>query len=197
MPALIFSVQFPVRFPAVWSCLCWSYCSECVDLRVDFFLGGIGFPVLHDIWSSRSFQEFSLHSKIVLVASTFLIVVGACSIFAFEYANPKHVGGLPIQGKKYSGSLFQSVTPRTAGYNTIDMSKLYDGTLLLLIILMFIGAHRLPLAAGLGHPRLQCWSLPLLPKFAANMMRNVMVAVSPKNSFIKPFQSCLFRLCWW
>jgi len=111
------------------------------------FLGGIGFPVLHDIWSSRSFQEFSLHSKIVLVTSALLIASGACLIFIFEYANPNTLGPLPIQGKLL-GSLFQSVTPRTAGYNTIDISKLYDGTLLLLIILMFVGAS--PSSAGGG-----------------------------------------------
>ena len=86
-------------------------------------LGGIGFPVLHDIWSSRSFEEFSLHSKIVLIASGWLIAIGACLIFLFEYANPNTLGGLSLQGKVL-GSLFQSVSPRTAGYNTIDIGKM-------------------------------------------------------------------------
>ena len=111
------------------------------------FLGGIGFPVLHDIWSSRSFEDFSLHSKIVLIASGSLIAVGACLIFLFEYANPNTLGGLSLQGKVLA-SLFQSVSPRTAGYNTIDIGKMYDGTLFLLIILMFIGAS--PSSTGGG-----------------------------------------------
>ncbi len=110
-------------------------------------LGGLGFPVLHDIWSSRSFSEFSLHSKIVLITSAILIAAGALLIFVFEQANPNTMSQLPIQ-TKWISSLFQSVTSRTAGYNTIDIGKMYDGTLLLLIILMFIGAS--PSSTGGG-----------------------------------------------
>lgn len=111
------------------------------------FLGGIGFPVLHDIWSSRSFKEFSLHSKIVLVTSATLVVTGTILIFVFEQGNPNTLGTMPIQ-TKWLCSLFQSVSARTAGYNTVDIGKMYDGTLFFLIILMFIGAS--PSSTGGG-----------------------------------------------
>ena len=110
-------------------------------------LGGIGFAVMHDVWSSRSFGKLSLHSKIVLITTSILIVAGAVLIFLFEYSNPETLEPLSTKGK-ILGSFFQSVTPRTAGYNTIDIGKMYDSSLLLLIILMFVGAS--PASTGGG-----------------------------------------------
>lgn len=110
-------------------------------------LGGIGFSVMHDVWSSRSFGGLSMHSKIVLVTTAILITAGSMLIYIFEHANPDTLAPLSTQGKLL-GSFFQSVTPRTAGYNTLDISKLYDETLLLIIILMFIGAS--PASTGGG-----------------------------------------------
>jgi trk system potassium uptake protein len=102
------------------------------------FLGGLGFSVLSDIYSHRG-RKLMLHSKIVLSASLVLIIVGALSIFAIEYSNPKTLAPLDLMGKVW-GSLFQSVTPRTAGYNTLNIGDLRNTTLLIIIFLMFIGA---------------------------------------------------------
>ena len=110
-------------------------------------LGGIGFAVMHDAWESSSFLRLSLHSKIVLITTATLIFAGAGLIYLFEHANPDTLKPLSLQGK-ILGSFFQSVTPRTAGYNTLDISKLYDGTLFLLIIMMFVGAS--PASTGGG-----------------------------------------------
>ena len=110
-------------------------------------LGGIGFAVMHDVWETSSFLRLSLHSKIVLITTAVLIFTGAGLIYLFEHANPDTLKPLSLQGKLLA-SFFQSVTPRTAGYNTLDMSKLYDGTLFLLIILMFVGAS--PASTGGG-----------------------------------------------
>ncbi len=110
-------------------------------------LGGIGFAVMHDVWTSRSFGKCSMHSKIVLITSAVLIISGSLLIYWFEYSNPDTLKPLSTQGKILS-SFFQSVTPRTAGYNTLDISKLYDGTLFLMIIFMFIGAS--PASTGGG-----------------------------------------------
>ena len=110
-------------------------------------LGGIGFAVMHDVWESSSFLRLSLHSKIVLITTATLIFAGAGLIYLFEHANPDTLKPLSLQGK-ILGSFFQSVTPRTAGYNTLDISKLYDGTLFLLIIMMFVGAS--PASTGGG-----------------------------------------------
>jgi len=110
-------------------------------------LGGIGFAVLADIWDNRKFSAFSLHTKVVLVTSGFLIFIGTLVILVLEYNNPATIGNLSLQGKLL-GSYFQAVTPRTAGYNTLNIADLRDATLFFVIILMFIGAS--PASAGGG-----------------------------------------------
>lgn len=110
-------------------------------------LGGIGFTVIFDVWNQRSWKKFSLHSKVVLMSSGVLIALGTIVIFLLEMHNPDTLGNLSWQGKLL-GSYFQSVTPRTAGYNTIDMSSLQDATIFFMVILMFIGAS--PASTGGG-----------------------------------------------
>lgn len=101
--------------------------------------GGIGFTVLADIHQNRQFARLSLHSKLVLATTAFLLVCGTAVILLLEYDNPATMGILPWSSKLLA-SFFQSVTPRTAGYNTIDIGSLRPATLFFLTILMFIGA---------------------------------------------------------
>ncbi|MFD2610855.1 TrkH family potassium uptake protein [Paenibacillus gansuensis] len=102
-------------------------------------LGGIGFIVMSDLMDYRQKRKLSLHTKVVLSTSAFLIVLGALVIFIFEYSNAKTMGPLSFQGKVLS-AFFQSVTPRTAGANTLDIAGLRQATQFFIIILMFIGA---------------------------------------------------------
>ena len=102
-------------------------------------LGGIGFIVMSDIIEYRKHRRLSLHSKVVLSMTAFLIVFGAVVIFIFEYSNPKTLGSLNWAGK-ILGSFFQSVTPRTAGANTLDIGSMRQASQFFIIILMFIGA---------------------------------------------------------
>lgn len=103
--------------------------------------GGLGFSVLVDIKTNglrkQGFKYLSLHSKIVLTFTAALILVGALLIFIFEYGNLYH--DLPLKNGLLA-SIFQSITARTAGFNTIPISKVGYATSLLLIVLMFIGA---------------------------------------------------------
>jgi trk system potassium uptake protein TrkH len=123
------------------------------DWTVNFVIGGliifggIGFTVIADVYEQRSFRKLSLHSKVVLTMSAMLIAAGAILIFSFEYRNPATMGDLSFQGKMLS-AFFQSVTTRTAGYNTLPIGELYKQTLFLMIILMFIGAS--PASTGGG-----------------------------------------------
>ncbi|HEX7715509.1 MAG TPA: TrkH family potassium uptake protein [Bacillota bacterium] len=110
-------------------------------------LGGIGFPVIMELVRFPRKKRLSLHSKLVIVMTVVLIGVGALLIFLIEFANPKTIGGLSVSGK-FLGALFQSITPRTAGYNSLDISKLRTGTWFIMIILMFIGAS--PSSTGGG-----------------------------------------------
>lgn len=102
-------------------------------------LGGLGFIVLSDFFEFRSRRKLSLHSKVVLSMTSALIVIGALVIFIFEFTNTKTLGSLEWGGKIW-GSFFQSVTPRTAGANTLDIAALRQASQFFIIILMFIGA---------------------------------------------------------
>jgi len=99
-------------------------------------IGGIGFMVLADIIERR---HFSLHSKLVIITTLFLIFGGAGMFFLFEHLNPHTLAKLPL-GSQIWASFFQSVTARTAGFNTIDLSRLAGPAVFVLISLMFIGA---------------------------------------------------------
>ncbi len=103
-------------------------------------LGGIGFIVVAELYEFRRFRRrLSLHTKVVLATTALLIVIGTVLIFLVEYANPKTLQPLSLMGKLL-GSLYQSITARTAGSNTLNIPDLHQSTLFLIIFLMFIGA---------------------------------------------------------
>ena len=110
-------------------------------------VGGIGFPVVADLWNCRQTRRFFLHTKVVLTTTVLLIVLGAGFIFVAEYGNAKTLSDLP-PADKVMASLFQSVTARTAGYNTVDIGLLREGTLLAIIFLMFVGASPSSMGGG-------------------------------------------------
>ena len=104
--------------------------------------GGIGFSVLMDmkynlIQKRRHFRFLSLHSKVVIITTLILIFGGTFLIFILDYHN--QFTNMPLS-EGFLASLFQSVTTRTAGFNTIDISQVNYATALLMIVLMFIGA---------------------------------------------------------
>lgn len=110
-------------------------------------LGGLGFPVIMELAKFSKTKKLSLHTKVVLKVTFILIIVGMTMILLIEQNNPKTVAGFDFSGK-FLGALFQSITPRTAGFNTLDTSQLREGTWFLMIILMFIGAS--PSSTGGG-----------------------------------------------
>lgn len=111
-------------------------------------LGGLGVPVLAELSVDRfQWKRWSLHTKLVLVTSAVLIVVGALAFALFEWTNPSTLGPLPPPAKAMA-SLFQSVSPRTAGFNTLDYGPMRETTWLLTCALMFIGAA--PVSTGGG-----------------------------------------------
>ncbi|MBU8787582.1 TrkH family potassium uptake protein [Bacillus glycinifermentans] len=104
-----------------------------------FITGGIGFTVLLDLWTKRNFRKLSLHSKLMIVGTLIINAAAALAIFLLEYSNPGTLGKLPLTEKLW-GAYFQGVTPRTAGFNTVDIAQMTPPSLLLITILMFIGA---------------------------------------------------------
>lgn len=108
-----------------------------ITIMILIICGGLGFVVLADLLTPG--KKFRLHTRIVLQVSGALILLGAVFILIMEFTNPETLGPLPI-GTKVLASFFQSVSPRTAGFNTINIAAMYDTTLLTMIVLMFIGA---------------------------------------------------------
>ncbi len=103
--------------------------------------GGLGFLVWHDLLTYRrqGKLQLSFHSKFVIVMTAFLIVGGAVIIFILEYNNPNTLQPLSLD-QKILASFFQSVTTRTAGFNTIDQAGMTNFSKLFSSFLMFIGA---------------------------------------------------------
>lgn len=111
--------------------------------------GGLGFIVLYEIMlrskKGFSFKKLSLHSRTVIFFSFALIVIGAALIFIIEYDVSMKDYSL---SSKFLTSLFQSVTARTAGFNTIDIHSFSMPTIFVIVTLMFIGAS--PASCGGG-----------------------------------------------
>jgi trk system potassium uptake protein TrkH len=116
-------------------------------LVVVITLGGLGFPVLVDLYSFREDRRLSLHSRVVLITSAVLVVVGVASVAFFEWTNPHTLGGQSLNAKA-AISLFQGVTPRTAGFSTVSYPEMREPTLLVQVVLMFIGTA--PTSTGGG-----------------------------------------------
>lgn len=101
--------------------------------------GGLGFIVWQDLARFPTTKRLMLHSKIVLAGTAFLTVFGAIFILCAEWGNPRTIGDMDV-GTKVLNSFFQSVTSRTAGFNSFDNGTMHGITKLGTVVLMFIGA---------------------------------------------------------
>lgn len=117
-------------------------------VSVSIILGGIGFPVLLELRRRHRIRAWSLHTKIVLFATGALLVAGPLAVIAFEWTNPDTLGPLSTPAKLLAG-WFQGVTPRTAGFNTLDIGALNPATQLVMAGLMFVGAAPASTAGGI------------------------------------------------
>ncbi|MCI2058185.1 MAG: Trk family potassium uptake protein [Oscillibacter sp.] len=101
-------------------------------------VGGLGFFLWDDLFRHRlHFREYRLHTKLVLTGTAILLVGGTLGFYFLERG---HAFAGVSQGQKWLMAAFQSVTPRTAGFNTVDLKALSPGGTFLTILLMFVGA---------------------------------------------------------
>ena len=114
-----------------------------------FIIGGIGFTVLIDLWLKKKFKKLSLHSKLMIIGTFLINIVAMLLIFALEYNNPHTLGGLSSLGDKLWASYFQAVSPRTAGFNSLDIGSLDESTIFLMLLLMFVGAGSASTGGGI------------------------------------------------
>lgn len=104
--------------------------------------GGLGFLVWNEILMFRKTRKLSFHAKVVLAMTGMLLTVGTIAFLVTEWGNTQHpysMGSLPVWQRPVA-AFFQSITPRTAGFNTIDQTSLYDTSKFITVVLMFIGA---------------------------------------------------------
>ena len=114
-----------------------------IVIMILIIVGGIGFLTWDDICTNRwHFKKYRMQSKVILVTSVILIIVPAIFFFLFDFT------GLP-PGKKILASLFQSVTPRTAGFNTADLTAMTESSKAIMILLMLVGGSPGSTAGGI------------------------------------------------
>lgn len=144
-------------------------------------LGGIGFPVIRELLSVMQEEKrvrLSLHTKVTLAVTAVLIVFGTFIFWVLESNN--YMAGMPWW-EKILMSYFQSVTTRTAGFNTMDFSLLGNATLMFTILLMFIGAS--PGSAGGGIKTTSAGALfvVLWNRIKGNETNNIFKATLPQE----------------
>ena len=117
----------------------------CLPIMLLIVTGGLGFSVLMEIVGIRNTRRVSMHARVVLGVTSALILIGAVLFMIFEWNRAfAHLD----TGSKILAGFFQSITPRTAGFNTVDQSTLSEPSRILTVVLMFIGAS--PASTGGG-----------------------------------------------
>ena len=101
-------------------------------------IGGLGFTVWAEVYNFKGIKKLSVHSKLAISMTIFLIVGGWILMYIFEITNPETLEGMSIKGQLLS-SFFASVSPRTAGFNSISMPGMTVAGTFLTIMLMFVG----------------------------------------------------------
>jgi len=119
-----------------------------LGLSVAFILGGLGFPVILQVIHRVRPQQWNLHTKVTVAGTGALVILGPLMVAAFEWSNPATLGPAGL-GEKVLGAWFQGVSPRTAGFNVVDIGALEEPTLLGTTILMFIGGGPASTAGGI------------------------------------------------
>lgn len=111
-------------------------------------LGGIGFTVILEMIRVKSMKRWALNTKIVLTATIALNLIAAAMFFGFEHENPKTLAPLPVE-QQVTASFFAAVAPRTAGYNTLNYIDMNQDSVMMTILLMFVGGASGGTAGGI------------------------------------------------
>lgn len=157
-------------------------------------IGGLGFPVFVDIIRKRRFNRLALHSRIVLLVSGALFVSGALLTAVLEWNNPGTLGGLSTPSKILA-SCFQSVTCRTAGFETIPQNNLTPAGLLVSVIHMFIGASPASTGGGIKTSTFFIVMLTLLCTIKGKQDNNIFHRRISSHAVRKAFTIAALALC--
>lgn len=120
----------------------------CLTLMALVTIGGLGFLVWEEMARVRKFKNFSVYTKLVLLMTTSILVIGTVVILCLEWSNPDTLGNMPVW-QKIMNAFFQTGTLRTAGFVTMDQAGLRDATKVFSILVMFVGGSSGSTAGGL------------------------------------------------
>jgi potassium uptake TrkH family protein len=158
-----------------------------LSVSAGFIIGGLGFPILVEFWRHGAQRRtgvrrirWTLHTKITLLATGALLVFGPLVVMTFEWTNPATLGPLDTVDKVLAG-WFQGVTPRTAGFNSVDIGGMNEPTLLVITTLMFIGAGPASTAGGIKVTTFAVLGFVLWSEVRGNTDMNVFQRRLPSN----------------
>ena len=159
-----------------------------LSVTLGFIIGGLGFPILVELGrrerqrrrGDTRLPHWSLHTKITLLATAGLLLFGPLVVMTFEWTNSATLGPLDTFDKLLAG-WFQGVTPRTAGFNTVDIGAMNESTLLVITTLMFIGAGPASTAGGIKVTTFAVLGFVLWAEVRGNSDMNVFRRRLPAN----------------
>lgn len=111
-------------------------------------LGGLGFPVIINLLNKRRWSLLSPYTKLILIGTAILNIVGFIAIWLFETGNPSTIGGLPLH-EQAAASWLQIISSRTSGFITMEPQQMETSSVLLIMLYMFIGGGSLSTASGI------------------------------------------------
>ena len=120
----------------------------CITLMALIVIGGLGFFVWEEVATVHSFRRLSVYTRLVLLTTAVLILLGSGLFLIFEWDNPDTIGQMPVW-QKILNAFFQSVTLRTAGFASIDQGMLTGAGRGLSVVLMIIGGSSGSTAGGM------------------------------------------------
>lgn len=119
----------------------------CITIMLLITVGGLGFFVWEEVVRVHNWKKFSVYTRLVILTSGILILLGAVCVWATEWNNPATLGGLTVSEKILNG-FFQSVTLRTAGFSSFDQAGLSEAGKAISILLMLVGGSSGSTAGG-------------------------------------------------
>jgi len=120
----------------------------CLTLMALVTVGGLGFLVWEEMARVRKFKDFSVYTKLVLLMTVSILLIGTAVILILEWDNPATLGNMPLW-QKIMNAFFQTGTLRTAGFVTVDQAFLRDATKAFSILVMLVGGSSGSTAGGL------------------------------------------------
>ncbi len=157
-------------------------------------IGGLGFCVWDDVLECKfNPKKFRLHTKVALVLTALLVFLP--TLFFFFLENTAFEG--LSTGERWLAAIFAAVTPRTAGFNTVDLNALSDGSYLMTIILMFIGGNSASTAGGIKVTTFAVIVMGILSVFRGKQdieMGNRRIRSALLRQAMAIFVSCLFLI---